>query len=147
MKWLMCVFIVVLMTGCGGDDSVDSVNNANNVNNINNSNNLNNVNNLNNTNNTNNINNLNNTNNVNNTSNTNNSNNTNNTNNIQVVCGNGSVEIGEECEPLVDHEDTCVSLGYYGGDIGCDSVTCTYILDSCESHGMCGDGVIDDFYG
>lgn len=75
----------------------------------------------------------NNSNNINNTNNTNNSNNSNNTNNTNnESCGNNVIEGIEVCDGSDTGENTCISLGYEGGTLGCladcsglDTTACT----------------------
>jgi hypothetical protein len=54
------------------------------------------------------------------------------------ICGNGVVDIAEDCEGGVVPEDvTCESLGYEAGDMLCGA-DCLYDLSECS---ICGDGV------
>ncbi len=101
----------------------------------NNSNNVNNANNVNNTNNSNNVNNTNNLNNI------NNINNTNNTNNVD-PCGNGILDLYEECDGTNLGNQTCESFGFHpGGELACRE-DCTLDLSRCHEFGFCGDGVL-----
>lgn len=53
------------------------------------------------------------------------------------VCGNGVVENGEECEPDTLDGESCTSLGYDSGALGC-SASCSYDTSGCAT---CDDGV------
>jgi hypothetical protein len=48
-------------------------------------------------------------------------------------CGDGTVDIGEQCDGSDLNGFTCVDLGYAGGDLACDPVTCTYDASGCET--------------
>ncbi|MBU1239467.1 hypothetical protein KKF84_16155 [Myxococcota bacterium] len=61
-------------------------------------------------------------------------------------CGNGSLDNGEDCDDTYLGNSTCISLGYYGGALGCHS-DCTFNLNTCEATGRCGDGVLHSMYG
>jgi len=50
-------------------------------------------------------------------------------------CGNGMVDIGEQCDGNDLNEFTCTDLGYDGGDLACDPVTCTYDASGCTTDG------------
>jgi hypothetical protein len=54
-------------------------------------------------------------------------------------CGNGVVDDGEQCDGAALAGATCVTLGYPGGDLLCDPLTCKYDESGCE---VCGDGDI-----
>ncbi len=62
------------------------------------------------------------------------------------ICGDGVVDMGEECDPENFTGTSCADYGYYGGDISC---TDTCILDQadCESYGRCGDSLIQEAQG
>jgi hypothetical protein len=47
------------------------------------------------------------------------------------VCGNGVVDDGEQCDGGNLGGFTCVDLGYSGGTLACDPVTCTYDASAC----------------
>jgi hypothetical protein len=55
-------------------------------------------------------------------------------------CGNGVLEINEQCDQDAFGSATCESEGFYGGTLSCTS-DCT--LDTSQCSGTCGDGVID----
>jgi hypothetical protein len=57
------------------------------------------------------------------------------------VCGNGVIDDGEQCDGGNLGGFTCVDLGYSGGSLGCDPVTCTYdasVTDGGTSGGTSG---------
>ena len=47
-------------------------------------------------------------------------------------CGNGVVDLGEECDGTNFNSNTCVSKGFAGGSLSC-SVTCTLDTSGCTS--------------
>jgi hypothetical protein len=47
------------------------------------------------------------------------------------VCGNGVIDDGEQCDGGNLGGFTCVDLGYSGGTLACDPVTCTYDASAC----------------
>lgn len=49
---------------------------------------------------------------------------------IPPVCDNGVIEVGEDCESTLPLADTCESLGYQRGTIGC-SADCNYDTSDC----------------
>jgi cysteine-rich repeat protein len=57
------------------------------------------------------------------------------------ICGNGSIETGEECDLGALGDATCESLGYAGGLLACDSL-CSFDKSACVE-AACGNGVID----
>lgn len=57
------------------------------------------------------------------------------------ICGNGTIEIGEECDLGALDGVTCVDLGYVGGELGCDEL-CGFDKTDCVE-AACGNGVID----
>lgn len=58
------------------------------------------------------------------------------------VCGNGIIEGEEDCDNNSLAGATCTSLGYYGGELSCDS-NCHYQLTDCYSNGYCGNQQIE----
>jgi len=54
------------------------------------------------------------------------------------ICGNGTIDIAEECEGgVVPEEITCESMGYEGGQVLCGA-DCLYDTSDCS---ICGDGI------
>jgi hypothetical protein len=54
------------------------------------------------------------------------------------ICGNGVVDIAEDCEGgVVPEEITCESMGYQAGDVACGA-DCLFDTSECS---ICGDGV------
>ena len=58
-------------------------------------------------------------------------------------CGDGILQTAnaETCDGANLDGQTCLSLGYYGGDLAC-ATDCTFDRASCEAAGRCGDGII-----
>jgi hypothetical protein len=56
------------------------------------------------------------------------------------VCGNGVVDLGEQCDGTELGGITCEDLGYNGGELACDPVTCTYDASGCMAGGEMGGG-------
>ena len=50
-------------------------------------------------------------------------------------CGNGVVDIGEQCDGDDLNGFSCMDLGYDAGDLACDPVTCTYDASGCTTDG------------
>ena len=46
-------------------------------------------------------------------------------------CGDGVVGAGEQCDGLDLQGFTCASLGYLGGTLFCDDLTCTFDTLDC----------------
>ncbi|MBU1537319.1 hypothetical protein KKF84_18535, partial [Myxococcota bacterium] len=61
-------------------------------------------------------------------------------------CGDGVIDVGEECDGINLGGDTCASLGYHGGTLACDD-QCNLILTECEAAGQCGDDIIQTQFG
>lgn len=58
-------------------------------------------------------------------------------------CGNTAIELGEECDGVNLGGNTCVSLGFDGGSLGC-AADCTLDTSACETiEEFCGDGIIN----
>ncbi len=55
------------------------------------------------------------------------------------VCGNGVIETGEQCDGSALGGQTCVSRGFTGGSLSCNS-DCTFNTSSCTSGGGGGGG-------
>jgi hypothetical protein len=49
-------------------------------------------------------------------------------------CGNGVPDIGEQCDGTNLSAQTCETLGFAGGNLGCDD-TCTFDTSNCEACG------------
>ncbi|MBU1535371.1 hypothetical protein KKF84_08620, partial [Myxococcota bacterium] len=66
----------------------------------------------------------------------------------QGECGNGEIEVGtsEECDGNSLGGATCLSLGYYGGTLSCDT-ECIFDVTGCEPQGRCGDGLLQTAHG
>ncbi|WP_106390619.1 hypothetical protein [Enhygromyxa salina] len=47
------------------------------------------------------------------------------------ICGNGLIDDGEQCDGGNLGGFTCMDLGYSGGTLGCDPITCTYDAAAC----------------
>jgi hypothetical protein len=63
------------------------------------------------------------------------------------VCGDGTIhEPFEDCEDDDLQGETCQTLGYHGGALGCTQ-DCRYDLEPCEAFGRCGDDEIQALYG
>jgi hypothetical protein len=56
------------------------------------------------------------------------------------VCGNGVVDLGEQCDGAELGGIGCADLGYSGGELACDPVTCTYDASGCTAGGENGSG-------
>ena len=48
-------------------------------------------------------------------------------------CGNGTIDAGEQCDGADLNGFDCSSLGYTGGTLSCDAVTCTFDTSLCMS--------------
>ena len=59
------------------------------------------------------------------------------------ICQNGLASGSEECDQDDLRNQTCLSLGYYGGVLTC-TTNCELDLSSCELAGRCGDGSIQE---
>ena len=55
------------------------------------------------------------------------------------LCGNGSIDAGEQCDSGNLNGGTCASRGFAGGTLSC-SATCQYVTTQCT---MCGNNVIN----
>lgn len=47
------------------------------------------------------------------------------------TCGNGVVEYGEECDGASTGGETCEGLGYEGGQLHCNTTTCSFDTSDC----------------
>ena len=61
-------------------------------------------------------------------------------------CGDGVIDVGEDCDGAELGGSSCLSLGYNGGTLSCDN-DCHFILSECEGAGSCGDGLVQTEYG
>ena len=52
------------------------------------------------------------------------------------------VDNGEQCDPPDMGGETCVTLGYDSGDLGCTG-GCTFDASACMGDGYCGNGFVD----
>ncbi|MEM9460563.1 MAG: hypothetical protein AAGF11_40720 [Myxococcota bacterium] len=59
------------------------------------------------------------------------------------VCGNGVIDLGEQCDGADLQGFDCAGLGLGGGMLLCDPVTCTFDTANCMPVGGCGNGAID----
>ena len=50
------------------------------------------------------------------------------------VCGNGLVDDGEQCDGGNLGGFSCTDLGYSGGTLACDPITCTYDASGCVNN-------------
>ncbi|MEM6733798.1 MAG: IPT/TIG domain-containing protein, partial [Myxococcota bacterium] len=55
-------------------------------------------------------------------------------------CGNGRVDVGEDCDSTDLNGGSCVTTGFASGTLGC-AVDCSFDVSQCEA---CGNGRIDD---
>ena len=53
-----------------------------------------------------------------------------------LTCGNGNLEGSEECDGAASLGDTCISLGFDDGTLGCND-DCTYDTSGCPSLDLC----------
>lgn len=58
------------------------------------------------------------------------------------ICGNKVIEDGEQCETGNLNGETCQSLGFSGGELGCSS-TCRFSTSGCAVSPSCGNYRID----
>jgi hypothetical protein len=56
------------------------------------------------------------------------------------VCGNGLVDDGEQCDGGNLNGFSCTDLGYSGGTLACDPITCTYDASGCVNNTDNGSG-------
>ena len=50
-------------------------------------------------------------------------------------CGDGVIDSNEQCDGMDLNGFTCTQLGYGGGTLACDPVTCTYDTSGCTPSG------------
>jgi hypothetical protein len=53
-------------------------------------------------------------------------------------CGNATIEPGEQCEGTDLNGFSCVDLGFAGGTLACDPMTCMYDASNCTVGGTSG---------
>jgi alpha-tubulin suppressor-like RCC1 family protein len=58
----------------------------------------------------------------------------------EVACGDGVLDVGEQCDGTELDGQTCQDLGHDGGELSC-SQTCTFDTTLCTGGVECGDGV------
>src|SRR5262245_40276612 len=58
-----------------------------------------------------------------------------------VNCGDGAVDVGEQCDGSDLAGETCMSLGLGNGTLAC-TMRCQFDATGCEMQGDCGDGMI-----
>ncbi len=58
-------------------------------------------------------------------------------------CGNGGIDINsnEECDRDTLFGETCVSLGFFGGELSCTS-DCKFDTSNCWTESVCGNGIV-----
>jgi hypothetical protein len=56
------------------------------------------------------------------------------------MCGNGLVDDGEQCDGGNLNGFSCTDLGYSGGTLACDPITCTYDASGCVNNTDNGGG-------
>ncbi len=63
-------------------------------------------------------------------------------------CGDGAIQasFAEQCDGASLGGATCLTLGYYGGQLACGPA-CTLDVTNCATYGRCGDGVIQSARG
>ena len=54
-------------------------------------------------------------------------------------CGDGHINDDEQCDSDNLNTQTCLTLGYHGGELAC-SAACTLDISACLAMGRCGDG-------
>ena len=58
------------------------------------------------------------------------------------ACGNGRLEAGEQCDGTALGGDSCVSLGFGAGTLGCGP-SCRFDLAGCGAPASCGNGSLE----
>ncbi|MBU1243743.1 SUMF1/EgtB/PvdO family nonheme iron enzyme [Myxococcota bacterium] len=62
---------------------------------------------------------------------------------VHAICGDGTVAFPfEQCEPDDMHGETCLSLGYYGGELACGEDCQAFDDGGCS--GRCGDDIVQE---
>jgi len=62
-------------------------------------------------------------------------------------CGNGVIDVGEECDGTAVDGALCILMGFSGGTVGCAPDCSALDLSACYSVEQCNDGIDDDFDG
>ncbi len=62
------------------------------------------------------------------------------------ICGDGLIVGDEPCDGEVPEGVTCISEGFYGGELNC-TADCRLDLNACETTGRCGDGTVQGVFG
>jgi hypothetical protein len=57
------------------------------------------------------------------------------------LCGNAAIDEGEDCDGALTGGVTCLTLGFDGGDLGCDA-NCVFDTSGCSLE-TCGNGALD----
>ncbi len=66
---------------------------------------------------------------------------------ISAVCGDDVIHAPfEDCEGDDLDGQSCQSLGYHAGQLGC-TTDCRFDLEPCATFGRCGDGILQPLYG
>ncbi len=65
------------------------------------------------------------------------------TENTVESCGDGVVDVGEQCDGANLDDQSCATQGFHGGLLACTG-TCTFDLTGCQAEGYCGDGEIQE---
>ncbi|MBU1240014.1 hypothetical protein KKF84_16400 [Myxococcota bacterium] len=60
------------------------------------------------------------------------------------ICGNGIIDLGEECDGVELGGTSCLTFGYLGGTLAC-SDACTFQVNECLGGGVCGDGQVNHY--
>ncbi len=64
-------------------------------------------------------------------------------------CGDGFIQgmFSEICDGSNLDNQTCISRGYYGGDLACSQDCLSFEESGCAAVGRCGDGLVQDVHG
>ncbi|MBU1240570.1 hypothetical protein KKF84_11615 [Myxococcota bacterium] len=58
-------------------------------------------------------------------------------------CGDGVIDVGEDCDGTDLAGESCATQGYHAGTLAC-TTTCGFDLSGCQADGYCGDGEIQE---
>jgi hypothetical protein len=58
-------------------------------------------------------------------------------------CGNDRIDEGEDCDGALLDGVTCINLGFTGGQLSCDPVTCMFETGACTRPANLGGGGAD----